>query len=169
MISAVLINTLIVIGVLVGIGLTLINLPGNFVILLIALGCGIFDGFVSMSVQTLLFIFILFFIGELAEFIAGFLGAKRQKASIRAVIAAIIGAIIGGALGTGLFPVIGSVIGAMGGAFVASYAAEFSKAGDADHARMVGVSIMKGQAIGMIVKIIMAIGMSALVIVKMLG
>lgn len=166
--SAIFINILVGFVVLAGIGLTLINLPGNSVIFVVALVYGIYDGFTNMTVQTLLLIFALFIAGELVEFIAGALGAKKQKASTRAVIAAIIGAILGGVIGTGILPLIGSVLGAMGGAFAASYIAEYTKAGDADHARRVGVSVMKGQAIGMIVKILMAAGMAALVIAKLL-
>lgn len=166
-VSAMAVNVIASIVFLVGIGLTLINLPGNILILLLALGYAVYDGFVHITFQTLFIVFALFIAGELAEFIAGAVGAKKEKASVRAMMAAVIGAIIGGIIGTGLLPVIGSVLGAMAGAYGASYAAEYSKVGDAEHARRVGISVMKGQAVGMIFKIVMAVGMAALIIVKM--
>lgn len=165
-VSGLAINVITSIVFLVGIGLTLINLPGNIVILLLALGYAVYDGFVHITFQTLFIVFTMFIAGELAEFIAGALGAKKEKASARAMLAAVVGAIIGGIIGTGLLPVIGSVLGAMAGAYGASYVAEYTKAGDAEQARRVGISVMKGQAVGMIFKIVMAVGMTVLIVSK---
>ncbi|MDD4600662.1 MAG: DUF456 family protein, partial [Negativicutes bacterium] len=147
MLSAIIISVLASIGLLAGIGLTLINLPGNFFILFVAFGYAVYDDFTTMTVSTLLIVLGMFLAGELAEFIAGALGAKRQKASTRAMAAAVLGAVGGGVLGTGVLPIVGSIIGAVLGAFAASYIAEYSKAGDADRARQVGISVMKGQAL----------------------
>ncbi|MGI6092884.1 MAG: DUF456 domain-containing protein [Veillonellaceae bacterium] len=167
MISVMAVNIAASIGLLVGIGLTLINLPGNIVILLLALGYAVYDGFIHITFQTLFIVFTLFIAGEVVEFIAGAVGAKKEKASSRAMLAAVVGAIIGGIIGTGLLPVIGSVLGAITGAYGASYIAEYSKAGNAEHARRVGISVMKGQAVGMIFKIVMAVGMVALIVLEM--
>lgn len=165
--AGILINIIVCIGLLTGIFFTLVTLPGNLFIVVLSLGYAVYDGFVHVTYQTLIVMMALFMTGELAEFIAGALGAKKQKASTRAAVAAVMGAVLGGIAGTALLPVVGSVIGAVTGAFVASYAAEYSKTNDAEKARRVGISVMKGQAVGMIFKIVIAVGMAALIIAKL--
>lgn len=165
--SIIFVNVLVVVGLIAGLGLTLVSLPGNFFIFAIALAYGFYDGFVTITYGTLAVVFGFLVVGELAEFVAGALGARKEKASMRATISALAGAIIGGLVGTAVLPVIGSILGAMLGAFAASYAAEYSKTGNADKAKRVGVSVMKGQAIGMIVKLVIAISMIGLIAAKM--
>lgn len=165
--TGILINIILCIGLLTGIFCTLITLPGNLLIVVVSLGYAVYDGFVHVTYQTLTIIIALFLAGELAEFIASALGAKRQKASTRAAVAAVIGSVLGGIAGTVLLPVVGSVIGAVTGAFAASYAAEYSKTNDADQARRVGISVMKGQAVGMIFKVVIAVSMAVLIIAKL--
>lgn len=165
--AAIVINILVSMGVLAGIVFTLINLPGNLVIVLIALGYAIYDGFIHINFITLALICALFLLGEVTEFIAGALGARRQKASFRATIAALIGAILGGIAGTAMFPIIGSVLGAAAGTFAAGYLAEYSIAGNTEQARRVAVGVMKGQIAGTFIKIVMAVGMAIMVLTKL--
>lgn len=165
--SIIFINILLIVGLLTGLVLTLVSLPGNFFIFAIALAYGFYDSFVHLSYGTIAAILGFLIVGEVVEFLAGALGARKEKASTRATLSALAGAIVGGMVGTAILPLIGSVIGAMLGAFAASYAAEYSKTYDSDKAKRVGVSVMKGQALGMIVKLVIAIGMIIVIALKM--
>lgn len=165
--SILLINIIVVLGLIAGVGLTLVSLPGNFFIFAIALAYGFYDGFVHLSYGNLAVVFCFLVVGELVEFFAGAFGARKEKASTRATFSALAGAIIGGLVGTAMLPVIGSVFGAMLGAFAASYAAEYSKTNDLDKAKRVGISVMKGQAIGMIAKLVIAVSMIGVITFKL--
>lgn len=144
---------------LVGVSLTMIGLPGNFLILLTALGYGYWEGFSHFNTTFLSVLFAAFIVGETVEFVAGALGAKREKASGWTITAAVLGAIVGGAVGTSIVPLIGSFLGAMAGAFAASYGVEYGKTKDAAKAIRVAQSVMVGQIVGMIAKFAVGIGM----------
>jgi uncharacterized protein YqgC (DUF456 family) len=69
-------------------------------------------------------------IGEIIEFAAGALGAKKGGASKRGMIGALIGGIIGVFVFTPLFffvPIVGSLCGAILGTFVGALIAELSR------------------------------------------
>lgn len=153
------INILFVMVLLFSVSLTLIGLPGNALIFLAALGYGYWEGFSHLSTTFLLVLFGAFVVGETVEFIAGALGAKREKASGWAIAAALFGAIAGGIIGTMIIPLIGSILGAMIGAFSASYGAEYIKTKDAAKAIRVAKSVMLGQIVGMIAKFAIGSGM----------
>jgi uncharacterized protein YqgC (DUF456 family) len=161
------INSVIVIFLLIALGLTTLTLPGNLVIVLIAAGYGLYDGFVHFDYFFLALLITAFAFGELVEFVAGAVGAKKEKASKRAIAAAVFGAIAGGLAGTALLPVLGSFIGAMLGAYAASYYAELSVCRDKEQSKRVAFSVMKGQMIGMIVKFGIAVTMVIAIILKL--
>lgn len=161
------INLLVLVVTVIGIGLTVIGLPGNWLIFFIALGYGYLESFVYMNHTVLLILFGAVLAGELVEFVAGALGAKKENASNRAVLAAFIGGIAGGILGTGIMPGLGSIAGAVGGSFAAGYLAEYAATGNSEKAGRVAKSIVVGQALGLIFKLAMAIGMVALIISRL--
>lgn len=151
---------IIIVGIfVVGLGLTLISLPGNILILLAVVGYGIYDGFVHLNYQSILVVFVLYVIGECAEFAAGIVGARKEKAAKRTMAAALAGALMGGIAGTALFPLIGSIIGVIAGVFILSCAAEYTATGDIARAKRVAITIVKGQIAGTVIKIAAAVGM----------
>ncbi|HWR09316.1 DUF456 domain-containing protein [Sporomusa sp.] len=161
------INLLVIVVTVIGIGLTAIGLPGNWLIFFVALAYGYQESFVYMNNTVLLILFGTLLAGELAEFAAGALGAKKENASRTAIIAAFIGGIAGGIIGTGVMPGLGSIAGAIGGSFATGYLAEYAATGNREKAGRVAKSIVVGQALGLIFKLAVAIGMVALIISKL--
>lgn len=160
-------NLIIIVVTVVSIGLTAIGLPGNWLIFVTALGYGYLESFTHMSSMILLVLFGAVLIGELAEFVAGSLGAKKENASRAAIVTAFVGGIAGGIIGTGIMPGLGSIAGAVGAAFAAGYAAEYLVTGNKEKATRVAKSIVVGQALGLIFKLAVAIGMVALIISRL--
>jgi hypothetical protein len=160
-------NVGLMIIILLGAGVTLIGLPGNLLIFLSALGYGYWEHFTHLNSTFLLLLFGIFVLGEVVEFLAGALGAKREHGSGQAVAAAIFGAVLGGIAGTGLLPLVGTILGAMLGAFIASFLAEFAHSGDVEKSRRVAVSVAIGQITGMLFKLVVALGMAAAVALKL--
>ncbi|SMC47726.1 DUF456 domain-containing protein [Sporomusa malonica] len=160
-------NLLVIVVAVIGIGMTAIGLPGNWLILFTALGYGYLETFVHMNTTALLILLGALLLGELAEFVAGAMGAKKEKASRAAIVSAFIGGIFGGIIGTGIMPGLGSIAGAVGGSFAAGYLAEYAATGDREKAGRVARSIMIGQALGLIFKLAVAIGMVAFIISKL--
>ena len=157
-------NLLVIVVTVVGIGMTAIGLPGNWLIFFTALIYGYLESFIHMNSTVLLMLFGALLTGELAEFVAGSLGAKKENASNMAILAAFIGGIAGGIIGTGLMPGLGSIAGAIGGSFAAGYLAEYASTGNREKATRVAKSIVIGQALGLIFKLAVAIGMVAFII-----
>lgn len=157
-------NLLVIVITVIGIGMTAIGLPGNWLIFFSALSYGYWESFIHINSTVLLMLFGALLIGELVEFVAGSLGAKRENASRLAIIAAFIGGIAGGIIGTGIVPGLGSIAGAIGGSFAAGYFAEYATTGNKEKAVRVAKSIAIGQALGLIFKLAVAIGMVAFII-----
>lgn len=166
-ITGLMLNVIVILLLLGGIGFTLIGLPGNVLIFLTALGYGYLEGFVHMNYQTLLLLLAALILGELVESFAGAVGAKKEKASFRAIIAAFFGGIIGGIIGTGILPVVGSIGGAILGGFAGSYLAEYTKHQDLDKAGRVAQSVIKAQLIGLVIKFAIAITMIIYILVHL--
>jgi len=114
--------------------LSLVALPGNWIVVaLAALFAWVFpeDGGRGMTWTTVGVLVVLAVIGELVEFGAGAAGAAKQGASRRGVVLSIVGAIVGSIAGLAIgapIPVLGSFImallGGAAGAFVGAYMGE---------------------------------------------
>lgn len=155
-----LINIFFCIIILSGVFLTLIGLPGNLLIVLSGVAYGYYHHFEHVNYIVLGMVILIFIMSECIEFIAGVMGAKKEKASKRSMVAAFLGTILGGIGGTILLPIIGSMIGALLGAFAAAALAEYTKEKNKEQAKRVGISVLKGQIFAMILKLTAAVGMS---------
>lgn len=160
-------NIVLILILVAGVVLSLFSLPGNLVILLAAAGYGYFEGFARFDGGFLLTLGGVFLCGEAVEFAAGMLGAKRQKASGRAIAAAFIGGVAGAVAGSFVVPLLGTIAGAVAGAFGLSYAAEYGKTGDRDKAARVARSAAAGLLVGTLFKLAVAVGMVAAVIARL--
>ncbi|MDF2633557.1 MAG: hypothetical protein K0R78_431 [Pelosinus sp.] len=158
------INIVCIFFVLGGVIMTVIGLPGNTLILLTGLAYGYYDHFENMDYAILVIVFGIYIVGEIIEFAAGLIGARKEKASRRAMLAPFIGTIVGGIWGTALFPIIGSLLGALLGAFVATILAEYSKNKDLAQAKRVAKGVVKGQFFGIIIKSATAVTMASLIV-----
>jgi hypothetical protein len=150
-----------------GVLITLLDLPGNLIILVLAVLYGVLDGFVHISVWELVILGAVFLGGELAEIGMGALLAGRERASRRAKIFAFIGAILGGVLGTVVLPLAGSIIGVLAGCFGGAYFAELNVTGSRFQALRVAKCVLKGQIFGIIIKCTVGIGMAMYVVLSM--
>lgn len=116
--------------------LTILSLPGAWVLIALAVIIELADGFwmpaetATFSVWTIVAATVVALLGEALEFAAGAAGAKRGGASKRGMLGALLGSIVGGVLGTILIPIpvigsiLGAVLGAAGGAIVAELSIE---------------------------------------------
>lgn len=165
--TVILINLLFSVIMLGGVAMTIVGLPGNFIIVLTGLIYGYYDHFEHVDYTVLAVVIGVFIISEMIEFGAGLIGAKQGKASKRSMLAAVIGTVVGGIWGTAILPLFGSILGALLGAFVITTLAEYTKVKDAEQAKRVAISILKGQIVGMIFKTAAAVGMAMILIARL--
>lgn len=161
------VNSIMAAVLVIGIILTLIGLPGNFLILAAAVVYGWQEDFLHLTYTSLLILAGAWIGGELIEFFAGIKGAKKERASWWATIAACVGSIMGAIAGTGFMPIIGTVIGALLGGFIASYYVEYIYTKDKAKAGKVAKGVVKGQLLGILIKFAVAIGMSLTIVYKL--
>ena len=160
--------------------LTLLGLPGNWLIVLGAAAYhlwGPMDGRLEMSLSTLIALAVLATIGEILEFALGAVTARRAGGSRRAAVGALGGGIAGGVVGmfVGIpIPIVGPVIaavlfaavGAMAGAFLAQ--GSMREAEDARKAWHIGKAAFWGRLSGTLAKLVVGtvmvvVGLAALV------
>lgn len=110
---------------LVGVALVLLQGPGIWVALAIALVCKWWQPEL-LSWWTIGLVALIAALAEVAEFAAGAVGAAKAKGTKAGVWGAILGSIVGLILGTMFIPVpiLGSVIGAIIGAGLGAFVAE---------------------------------------------
>jgi uncharacterized protein YqgC (DUF456 family) len=153
--------------VVFGIILTLIGLPGNFLILIAAVIYGWQEDFSHLGYGWLLLLAGMWGGGELIEFVAGIMGAKKQQASKWAMLAAFTGSLAGAAVGTSILPLIGTLLGMVLGGFIASFAVEYLYTRDKLKAHQVATGAVKGQLTGIMIKLILAISMAAVILYRL--
>jgi hypothetical protein len=82
----------------------------------------------TFSWKILVACFVLALLGELLEFFAGALGAKKAGSSKRGMIGAVLGGLIGAILGTGIpIPFFGTLVGAILGTFGGALLGEMTR------------------------------------------
>jgi len=111
------------------------------------------------SIYTLIAILVLAVLGELVEFSAGMIGARKSGASWPGSIAALFGAVTGAVLGTFLIPIpfFGTLLGACLGAGLCVWGMEFSRGKKAEHSLRYAVGAGIGEFFGIISKFVLAI------------
>jgi len=135
--------------------LVLFGLPGNW---LIVLATALFAWWKwderVFSGWTLIAIAVLALAGELIEFFAGMVGARRAGASWRASIAGIFGALVGAAAGTFVFPVpiLGTILGACLGVGLTVWLVELRRGEQLESAWQRGLGAGLGEFVGIISK-----------------
>ena len=142
------------------------GIPGTFLIFLASLIYGVITDF-SQLTQALIWVLLgIALFGELTEYFAGIFGAKKFGASRAGIMGAIIGGILGGIIGTGILPLIGSVIGLLVGAFSGAFLMELAIKKKPAQALRAGWGTFTGRIGGILTKVILAIVMIILVLVK---
>lgn len=140
------------IGILGGLILVPLGLPGLWVMVGAILIYGWMTDFRSLGLATIIIVLVLAFVGEIIESWLGFRFAKRYGGSSRSGWGALIGGIIGAVVGVPV-PVIGSVIGAFLGSFVGAALFEYTASRRLDVATRAGWGSVVGRAAAAAAKI----------------
>jgi len=136
--------------------LVVFGLPGNW---LIVAGTGLFAWWQwdrgVFSIGTLIAVVVLALLGELVEFGAGMVGARRSGASWRGSVAAVFGAVFGAIAGTFIIsiPLLGTVVGASVGAGLAVWMIETSRGQQPGPSLQRGLSAGLGALMGIAAKL----------------
>ena len=164
---------MLVLGSLLAWFLTVLQLPGNWlIVLLTALAAWLMPEESRFSVGWLTFgiVFGLAVVGEVLELATGAIAAQKQGASRRAVWLALLGGIAGALFGAGggsIVPVLGTLIGILsggaGGAFVGAYLGETWKGRSEQQAVAVGRAVAIGRTLGVLGKMTIGVVMVLLV------
>jgi uncharacterized protein YqgC (DUF456 family) len=159
-------------------GLNLIGLPGNWLIVMIAV---IYawampaESRADITWWAIGGLASLALLGEALEFLAGALGAAKAGASRRAAVMALGGSLAGGIVGLFVgvpIPVIGSLVGAVVfaglGALTGAYFGERWKGKDVDESLRVGQAALFGRMLGTLGKSLAGGVMVALLVAAVL-
>lgn len=143
-----------------------LGIPGTFVIFLASLIYGVITHFAQITQALIWALLGIAIFGELIEYFAGILGAKKFGTSRAGIIGAVAGGILGGIVGTGILPLIGSVIGLLIGAFLGAFLIELAIKKKPAQALRAGWGTFTGRIGGILTKVILAIVMIILVLVR---
>lgn len=157
--------TLFGMAILVGLGLNLVGLFGNWIILLAVGAAAVLSGFGHFGGWTIAILFFLAVIGEVFETVASGVGAARFGGGKGAIIWAIGGSIAGGILGTPLIPIpiLGTILGACLGAFGGAFTHEFMNRRERGIESAVHVGA--GAAVGKVTGILLKSGVGVLMLI----
>ena len=136
---------------LMSIFLTLIGLPGIWLMILVFIGLKWWqpDWISWWVVAAGIFIALL---AELLEFIAGAAGSSKAGGSRSASVGAIVGGIVGAIAGAAFPPIIGALLWGAVGAGVGAMLGEISAGRDWKKTLPVGTAAAKGKVLGTILK-----------------
>ena len=149
-----------------GLSLTLIGLPGIWVMVAALVGFGWVTGWnVYVGWPGVITALVLAVVAEVIEFVAGSAGAKKAGGSRRAMIGAIVGGLIGGFVFTIPLPVIGTIFGVCLGCFLGAAVVEMGVRDDTGHAMRVGWGAAKGRFWAILLKLLFGLVIAIVAIV----
>ena len=114
----------------------------------------------TFSWKILIACIALALLGEVLEFLAGALGAKKAGSSKRGMVGAVIGGLIGAILGTSIpIPIFGTLVGAILGTFCGALLGEMSRkeARTASESLKPALGATIGRLLGTLIKIPVAL------------
>ena len=109
--------------------MTIFDMPGNTLMFLTGIGLVFFCEDISLEINSLLIMAIVYVVGECWEFVVSLFGIRKEKVSWLAVFLIGCGGFIGTLVGTGFFPILGSFLGGVIGAFIAAFIYEYLHTG----------------------------------------
>ncbi len=133
--------------------LSIFSLPGNWIMVLIALLYGWSEGFSIMAWWVLAAGVVLAGLGELVELAGTYLGGGTRGGHWTTGLAAIAGSIVGALVGAAFFWGLGALPGTVVGAFAGAVAAEGLRHGEGERALKVGLGAAVGRALGLAAKL----------------
>src|SRR5882672_11296795 len=151
---------------LAGIFITLLGLPGLWVMVAAALLYAWYTSFHYVGLWTLVILAVIAAIAELIEFLAGSAGAKKAGGSRRAAWGALIGGLVGALVLTIPVPIIGTTIGLCIGVFAGALIGEMTVRDDAAHSIRVGIAATKARIYAIVIKLVFSVAMLAIAAIK---
>lgn len=140
-----------------GLGLTalstMIGLPGNWILVAVALVVGLVTGFAKLTLIQFLVCVGLAVLAEVIESLLGVVIVAKRGGSKLGMIGSIVGGFAGVLLGGGLFPPVGSVILGFAGAFLGAVFGEILHNPDMKVALHVGFWSFVGRMTAMAAKL----------------
>ncbi|MCH7701352.1 MAG: DUF456 domain-containing protein [Planctomycetes bacterium] len=149
---------------MLGVALTVIRLPGTWLIVATAAGYGWYGDWHAISLLTVGVLIGIAVVGEAGEFVASMLTAKKAGAGKRAMWGAFIGGFAGMFIFTIPLPLIGTIIGAVFGCFLGALIGELTAHDDVRKGIRVGKAAAIGYVLGMAFKIAIAFLMAGLLL-----
>lgn len=160
--------TLLISFSLLGFFLIFFTTFGTFFIFLGAAFFAVLTEFQIIDVPTLLWIFLLYIVGEVMEYGMVIIGAKKWGASNWAVLGAVLGGIVGailGSLGLG----VGLILGTFGGIFMGAFSVELLIHRDLMKSLKAGAGSLLGRIGSVFVKVIISFFIFAILAIKIFG
>lgn len=153
-------------AIIVGLGLDMVGLFGNWIILGAAAIAWVATGFDHFGIWSLLFMTGFAVLGEVLETAFAGYGARKFGGSKGSIVAALVGCILGAIAGTFIpIPVVGTLIGACLGAFVGAALYEYIKMEKkAGEAMWTGLGAALGKVGGLFAKLFCGIAMLAIIV-----
>jgi uncharacterized protein YqgC (DUF456 family) len=159
-------------GSFIGLVLITIGIPGQFLpgivaLIVWSLGLDADDAAIRYRGFEALILLGLAVAAEIVEFLSGLVGGKSAGSSRRGAIGAILGGFCGGICGNIVFPLIGGIFGILVGTGVGAYMGEKSALAKANEGALaaedpdgkalkVGIASLIGRALGLVVKLSIA-------------
>lgn len=154
---------------LIGVSLTVFDLPGNTMMLIATFAFAFFTDR-QVEIPYLLFVLLVYLLGEIWEAGMSLFGIKKEKVSWGAVFFIGIGGFIGTVIGTGVFPLLGSFIGGCIGAYLAAFTYTYLNCGSRENAFYIAWQAAKVRFLAMLGKItaafVLAVSLVYMVISK---
>lgn len=139
---------------LCGLALTLMTLPGLWLMVASAAGYALLTGFQYVGWKTLIVLLIWAGIAEVVEITSSGTGAKKAGGGRPGLWGALIGGIIGGIwLSFVPVPIISTLIGVCIGTFLGATVGEFAFGKHIGHSAWIGLGAAKGRLVGTFVKL----------------
>ncbi len=166
--------SLLTIVCLLGVALTVLSLPGIWLMVLGALFVEWWQP-AALSWGAIVACVLIAIVGEVLEFIASAIGAAKAGGSKRAATGALVGGLIGGIVGTVLIPIpiLGTILGGAIGAGLLALALELSLKSRADgspklpgHHRRVATGAFVGRLMATVLKGACAVAAALVLIVS---
>ena len=125
---------------------TIVGIPGNWILVGVAVVVALITGFTRMSWAYLLICVGLAALGEIIESLLGAVVVAGRGGSRWGVLGSMLGGFLGVVLAAGFYPPLGSVIFGFLGAFAGAVAGEYYKHRETERALRIGFWSFAGRA-----------------------
>lgn len=153
--------------IIVALPLQLLGLPGTWLLAGDALVLRLLKGPDLMDYQTVFILVLMAAAGEVLEFVTAVQGARTGPPVKGATVAAIVGAIAGGIAGAPILFGLGALPGMAIGAWAAVFIVAVAGGASFGSAFASALGAMTGRIKGTVLKLIIAVGMVAVIIVSL--